>query len=108
MTNLLANPFEQIVAQPRVVPQAVERVIQAGVSADYLNRRRLDVCRGKLIEAQLYLSTMRQSDYTTAADRRRAENCVCFELDRVWEAQCMVSVAYVPVPPASVLTEILS
>lgn len=39
MTNLLANPFETIAAQPRVVPQAVERVIQAGVDADYLNRR---------------------------------------------------------------------
>ncbi len=90
MTTLAdLNPFQQIVSHPHVVPQAVERVIQAAVSGDYVNQRRLIAARGKLIEAQAYLAYTRQSEFATDADRRRVERCVCLELDRVWEAQCM-------------------
>jgi hypothetical protein len=54
-----------------------------------LPTERLTKARKILIEAQRYLSSVRKSDFATAADRRRAEQCVCRELDRVWDLQCM-------------------
>lgn len=113
MTNLLANTFETIAAQPRVVPVAVERVIQAGVDASYLNVRlhqAMIVARAKVVGARVWLARVRCGDENVPEHYTEefATKALYAALDRVWEAQCMVSVAYVPVPPASVLTEILS
>jgi hypothetical protein len=107
MTNLhLANPFEQIAAQPRVVPVAVERVIQATVSGEYVNRRLLQDARSDLLTAQDRLSKTRRDPEAKPGAIEAMEAILYRALDRAWEIQCMVYGVFgsPPVPPASVLT----
>jgi len=47
--------------------------------------------RAKLLEAQLYLASVRASEFVSTADIRRCEKYVCLEIDRCWEAQCMAN-----------------
>jgi hypothetical protein len=94
MTTHLANPFDQIVSTPHVVPQAVERVIQASVDADYLNRRLVEAARSELLKAMDWFHHVRKGGFPTeiiaSAVQRRYRAA-----DRVVEAQNMAGNVFI-------------
>jgi hypothetical protein len=71
----------------QMINQGAEEFMAARLNAD--SRRRLNAARAKLREAQLYLASVRASEFVSIADIRRCEKYVCLEIDRCWEAQCM-------------------